>query len=188
MLILCYLSKFNILSHNSIPKWSDLKIPFTTRGHFFLIYHFEYEQLYVIFQIEHFVPYFSLSQYYLDYVYISHIFVLFKSNFDKIKLICVPIHYYWSIPFSAVSSVFFFTFFTCMWDICSWGTNYTFFATTTILGFYCLMSTKVRSILGDEGSTPDLGFSSRSIFQLYFLTGIRVHSGSGCSSPIYVSP
>ena len=26
---------------------------------------------------------------------------------SKMKLICVPTHYYWSIPFSAVNSVFF---------------------------------------------------------------------------------
>ena len=30
----------------------------------------------------------------------------------------------------------------CMPDICSQGTNYTFFATTTIQGFYHHMSTK----------------------------------------------
>ena len=26
----------------------------------------------------------------------------------KIKLICIHIHYYWSVPFSAVNSLFFF--------------------------------------------------------------------------------
>ena len=35
--------------------------------------YFEYQQPYVIFKIEHFIPYFCLSQYYLLYVYISHI-------------------------------------------------------------------------------------------------------------------
>ena len=44
----------------------------------------------------------------------------------KIKLIWVPTHYYWSIPFSAVNSVFFFNFFTCMPVICNWGFKYTF--------------------------------------------------------------
>ena len=40
----------------------------------FLDNHFEYQQSYVIFKIEHFIPYFCLSQYYFHFVYISHIF------------------------------------------------------------------------------------------------------------------
>ena len=35
---------------------------------------FEYQQSYVIFKIEHFIPYFYLSQYYLLYVYINHVY------------------------------------------------------------------------------------------------------------------
>ena len=34
---------------------------------------------------------------------------------SEIKLICVPIHYYWSIPFSVVNSVFFLTF-SCVYQ------------------------------------------------------------------------
>ena len=54
-------------------KWSDLKNSFTNRGSF-SDNCFEYQQPYVIFKIEHFVPYFCLSQYYLLSFYISHIF------------------------------------------------------------------------------------------------------------------
>ena len=44
---------------------------------------------------------------------------------SKIKLTCVPTHYYWSIPFLCCELLFF-NFFTCMQGICSWGTNHTF--------------------------------------------------------------
>ena len=66
-------SKFNILSHNSIPSGQIWKIPSQTVVVFWND-HFEYQQPYVIFKIEHFIPYFCLSQYYLLYVYKSHIF------------------------------------------------------------------------------------------------------------------
>ena len=51
--------------------------------------------------------------------------LLFYVDFSKKKYICVHTHYYWSIPFSAVKSIFY-NFFTCMPDICSWSTSYTF--------------------------------------------------------------
>ena len=40
---------------------------------FFQDNHFVYQQSYLIFKIEHFIPYFCFSQYYLIYVYISHV-------------------------------------------------------------------------------------------------------------------
>ena len=77
-------------------------------------------------------------------VHQPYFFLLFKCNFyslewefgiycsyvdleisAKNKLICVPTHYYWSIPFSAVYSIFL-NFFICMPAICSWGNDCTF--------------------------------------------------------------
>ena len=98
-------------------------------------------------------PYFSLFKCNFDSLewqfgtYCSYVDL---ENTSKFKLICVPIHYYCSIPFSAMECVFSY-FFRCMLDICSWKTDYTFFATTTIYGLYHHMNTKVRSIFG--GST-----------------------------------
>ena len=65
--------KFNILSHNSVPSGQIWKIPSQT-GVIFSRWSFWVQQPCVVFKIEHFVPYFCLSQYYLLYVYISHIF------------------------------------------------------------------------------------------------------------------
>ena len=95
------------------------------QGLFFPDDHFEYQYPYVIFKIEHFITYFCLSQYFIVICVHKPYFYIFKCNFDslewqfgtycfyvdleissKIKLICVPTHYYWSIPFSAVNSVF----------------------------------------------------------------------------------
>ena len=69
--------KLNILSHNSIPS-GQIENILHREGLFVSDDHFEYHQTYVIFKIEHFVPYFCLSQYYFLYVYISHI-VFFSS-------------------------------------------------------------------------------------------------------------
>ena len=118
-------SKLNILSHNSIPNDQIWKIPSQT-GITFWDNCFEYQQPYVIFKIENFIPHFYLSQYYLFFVYISHIFyfssailIALNDNLElyvdletssKIKLICIPTHYYWSVPFSAVNSIFFLLF------------------------------------------------------------------------------
>ena len=41
---------------------------------------------------------------------------------SKIKLICVPTQYYWSIHF-LLWTLFFLNFFTCMPDVCIWGIN-----------------------------------------------------------------
>ena len=54
-------------------KWSDLKNSFTNRGQF-LRQSVWVPTTYATFKIEHFIPYFCLSQYYLLYVYIRHIF------------------------------------------------------------------------------------------------------------------
>ena len=63
------------------------------------------------------------------------------------KLICVPPHYYWSIPFSDVKLHFFINFFTCMHKIyVTRGTNYTFLHVLPSTGLYHHVSTKVRSI------------------------------------------
>ena len=53
------------------------------------------------------------------------IFYVDLETSSKMKLICVHTHYYWSIPFSAVNSIFY-NFFTCVPHICSWSTSYTF--------------------------------------------------------------
>ena len=57
------------------------------------------------------------------------------------KLICVPTHYYWSISFSAVNSILY-KFFTCMSDICSWSTNYTFLQVLPSKDFITIWVTK----------------------------------------------
>ena len=65
-------SKLNVLSHNSVPSGQNWKIH-SQIGVIYLDDCFEYQPTYVIFKIEHFIPYFCLFQYYLLYVYISHI-------------------------------------------------------------------------------------------------------------------
>ena len=60
------------------------------------------------------------------------LFYVDLKDFLKMKLIHVTTHYYWSIPFSAVNSVFFFKFLTWIPHICSSGTNYTIFENTAI--------------------------------------------------------
>ena len=49
-------SKLNVLSHNSIPSGQIWKIPSQTGVAFFEDNHFEYQQPYVNFKIEHSVP------------------------------------------------------------------------------------------------------------------------------------
>ena len=91
-------------------------------------------------------------------------------------------HYYWWIPFSAVNWPFF-NHFTCMPAICSWGTNCTSFATTTIQGFITIF---VRNWGPFQGVNSRSGSSSRSILGLYFWSEFRVYSSSSSGS-IYVS-
>ena len=52
---------------------------------------------------------------------------------SKMKLICVPAHYYWSIPFSAVSSIF--LNFSCVCQI--------YVAEVLIICFLLLLPSKV---------------------------------------------
>ena len=66
-------SKMDVLSHNSVPSGQIQKTASQT-GIVFLDNHFEYQPPYVIFKIVYFIPDFCLSQYYLLYVYVSHIF------------------------------------------------------------------------------------------------------------------
>ena len=66
-------------------KLSDLKNSFTNRGHFWGN-HFEYQQSYVIFKIEHLIPYFCLFQYYFTPHLHKSNFLFFKCNFDSLKL------------------------------------------------------------------------------------------------------
>ena len=54
-------SKLNVLSHNSIPSGQNWKIHAQKGVVFFPDNHFEYHQCYVIFKIEHFVPYLHLK-------------------------------------------------------------------------------------------------------------------------------
>ena len=77
-------SKLNVLSHISLPSCQIWKIP-SQAGVVVCRNCLEYQQSYVIFKIEHFISYFCLSQYYLLYVYISHIFLLFKCYFDSLE-------------------------------------------------------------------------------------------------------
>ena len=117
---------------------------------------------------------------------------------SKIKLICVPTQYYWSIPFSAVNSIFF-HFFMCMPDTCRWGTNYTCFSNYYLLRF--LSPYEYWSEVSFGGSTPDLDPAPDPYLGCNFLTLIQgppclqlqshlcltldhvgVNSGSGSSS------
>ena len=75
---------------------------------------------------------------------LNSLFYVDLETSSKMKLICIPTHYYWSIPFSAVNSILY-NFFTCMPDICSWSTNYSFLQVLPY-SFYQHMSNKVRSI------------------------------------------
>ena len=85
-------SKLNVLSHNSITSGRIWKIPSQTGVWVFWDDCYEYQQPYVIFKIEHFVPYFFLSQDYLLYVYISHIFyfssVLLIALNENLEFVC----------------------------------------------------------------------------------------------------
>ena len=82
----------------------------------------------ILFAICLHIPYICVYQ--VDFWYpwmtiLNSLFYVDLETSSKMKLICVPPHYYWSIQFSAVNSIFF-KFFICMPDICSWSTNYTF--------------------------------------------------------------
>ena len=162
--------KLNVFSHNSIPSGQIWKNSFTNRGQFFKMIVFEFQQPSIFFKIEHFIPYFHLSQNYLLYVYICHIFcfssAILIALHDNLELTVLcrlwrllqrlygymflltsigQFHFLlWTLFF------FFFDFFMCILDICSWGTNYTFLQLLPSKVFNHHMSTKVRSILGGQ--------------------------------------
>ena len=74
------------------------------------------------------IPYICIFQGDFWYPWMTILNLIFYVDLEtssKMKLICVHTHYYWSIPFYAVNSILFY-FYTCMPDICSWITNYTF--------------------------------------------------------------
>ena len=97
------------------------------------------------------------------FTFSSAILIVLNDNLDPIAL-CRIWHFFkyqidmCSYSLLLVNFIFccelcFFSFFTCMPDMCSWGTNYTFWRYCH-LRFYHHMSTKVRSIL--VWSTPSL--------------------------------
>ena len=66
--------KFNILSHNSVPSGQIWKILSQTGIYLYQMNIVSIINCMLSFKIEHFVPYFCCSQYYLLYVCLSHIF------------------------------------------------------------------------------------------------------------------
>ena len=102
---------------------------------------------------------------------------------SKFKLICIPIYFKWSIPFSAVNSSFF-NFFMCKPDICSWGSNYTSFQ--LLLPPLIFITTWVPTGGQFWWSTLDLDPTPDPYLGYTFWPEYRVYSC--CSSgPIYVS-
>ena len=134
---------------------------------------FEYQQCYVIFKIEHFIPYFCLSQYYLLCVYISHIFYFSSAilivlndileltvlctlrDFFKDKIDVFLLTVIGQFPFLLWTPFFFKNFFTCIPDICSWATNYIFLQLLPSQIFINLQVSKWGQFLGGEKSTLD---------------------------------
>ena len=105
-------------------KWPELKNSFTNRSHFWGQSFWEPPTLCYLWNWT-FHPIFLFILILFALCLHKPYFLLFKCNFDslkwqlgtyyfyvdletssKIKLICVPTHYYWSIPFSAVNSIF----------------------------------------------------------------------------------
>ena len=166
-------SKFNFLSHNSFPSGQIWNSSFMNRGHFFFK---------MIVWVTPTLCYLQNLTFCPILLFISILFALclhepyilpFKCNFDslewqfgnycfyvgletcsKIKLMCVPTHYYWSIPFSAVNSIFKKTF-SCVCQI--------HVAEVLIIHFLQLLPSKVffhyeyqSEVNFCGGSTPDL--------------------------------
>ena len=58
---------------------------------------------------------------------------IYSETSSKIKMICVPTHYYWSVPFSVMDFVFFLTFLhLCQIYVAVLIIHLYSFATTTI--------------------------------------------------------
>ena len=196
----CMLSlKLNILSHSPVPCCQIWILPSQTG--FFLGNHFEYHQSYVVFKIEHFIQYFFLSQYYLLYVYISHIFkfssaILIALNDDlELTILCIfgdfvkRLNWYVFLlttigQFHFLLWTLFLIFFTYMPDICSWGTNYTYLWLLPSEVFVTIWVPKWGQFGGQLWICILLQIY---VWVITFWPKSRVHSISG-SSPIYVSP
>ena len=118
-------SKFNILSHNTIPNGQIWKNSFTNRGCLFADDHFEYNNSVLSWKLNTFCPIFLFISILFALCLHKPYILLLKCNFgsiewqfgtycfyvdletsSKINLICVPTQYYWSIPFSRVNSIF----------------------------------------------------------------------------------
>ena len=117
--------ELNVLSYNSVWSWQNWKIPSET-GVVFSRQSFWVPTTQCYLQHWTFHPMFMFISILFGLCLHGPYFFLFKCNFDsfewqfgtyffyvdletssKIKLICLPTHYYWSIQFSAVNSVLF---------------------------------------------------------------------------------
>ena len=154
---------------------------------------------------------FCLSQYYLLYTYISHMFSLFKCNFDslewqfgtwlfyvdletssKMKLICVPTHYYCCIPFSAVNSIF--LNFSHVCQIYVAGVLIIHFCRYCHLR--CLSPYEYQSEVNFGGSTPSpdsylcctFSGSTQSLVPVPYMSHIRWRGVSSMSSFTSIQP
>ena len=127
--------EFNILSHNSVPSGQIWKF-FHKQGSICIRWTLWVSSTVCYLQNWAFCPIFLLFSILFAVCLLKPYFLLFECNFDSldrqfgtycfyvnletfsdIKLICVPNHCYWSIPFSAVtspasSSIFVFYFLT----------------------------------------------------------------------------
>ena len=180
-------SKFNVLSHKSIPGGWIWNIP-SERG---VVFEMIILSTTTLCYLENwtFCPLFLfisiLIALYLHRPYIS----LFKCNFgslewqfgmycfyvdletfSKIKLICVPTQYYWSIPFPGANSVF--LSFSCVCRIYVSEVLIMHFCNYYHLRFVSPYEYKIEvNFLGvNSGSWS----SSRSIFGLYILVWIFI--------------
>ena len=77
------------------------------------------------------------------------LFYVDLETFSKLKLICVPTHYYWSIPLSAVNSIIFKTVSYVCWIYVA-EVLIIHFCRYYHLRLYHAINTKVRSILGGQ--------------------------------------
>ena len=130
------------------------------------------------------IPYICIFQGDFWYPWMTIWSLLFNvdlETFSKMKLICVHTHYYWSIPFSPVKSIFY-NFFTCMPHICSWSTSYTSLQVQPSKDFSTIWVTKWSKFFGFSTPSPDPSLDPYLCSIL-----LSVHSISS-SSLIYVLP
>ena len=144
-------SKLNVLSHNTIIIGQIWKNSFTNRGCFFSRWSFLVPTTFCYLQNWMLHPIFLFILILFALCLHKPYSLLFKCNFDslewqlgancyhvdletssRIKLICVPTHIYWSIPFSAVNSHYF--YFSCVCQI--------YVAEVPIMHFFQLLPSK----------------------------------------------